>query len=113
MKFFLQIVNDKFNFAHANKMLYATDTPTLSLGYQSFLFSFSLKYPIPIQLSASLQRSKTSTPMSILDMALNNLMVWLQSWNFGECALLLYRYYSQVLSDPKWSYLIGSYLWVK
>ena len=37
-------------------------------------------------LTASLQRDKTPTPASVLDMTLNNLMVMFQScWSFGKC----------------------------
>ena len=42
-------------------------------------------------LTASLQRSKTPLPPTIiLDMTLNNLMVRLQSWNSGECEVPLH-----------------------
>ena len=37
-------------------------------------------------LTTSLQRGNTP-PKSVLDMTLNNLMVRLQSWKFGECGV--------------------------
>ena len=40
--------------------------------------------------------------ISVLDMTLNYLMVRLQSWSFGECAVPLQCHYSQVHSDLEW-----------
>ena len=37
----------------------------------------------------------------------------LQFWRSDECRVLLYCYYSQNLSDPRWQCLSGSHLWVK
>ena len=40
---------------------------------------------------------------SVLDMTLNNLMVWFQQcWSFGECRVLLHCHCSQVHSGPEW-----------
>ena len=41
-----------------------------------------------------------STPStSVLDMTLNHLIMWLQSWIFRECGVPLHCYYSQVHCD--------------
>ena len=45
-------------------------------------------------------RVRPVPPMSILDMALNHLMMKLQTWSFEECGVLLYDYYFQVHSRP-------------
>ena len=64
-------------------------------------------------LTASLQRDKTSPPMSVLDMTLSNLMVRLQRGKFEECGIPLHGHCSQVHSGPEWEHLIGSYIRVK
>ena len=69
----------------------------------STIFSFSRRpvgwgSRIP---TASLKRGKTS-PCSVLDMIVNNLMARLQSWRFGECRVTLHCYYSQVHLNPEW-----------
>ena len=38
----------------------------------------------------------------VLDMALNNLMVWLQFWRFGDYGVLFHFHCSQVRSDLEW-----------
>ena len=63
--------------------------------------------------TASLQKGKTPQPTSVLDMTLPHLMETLQPWRFGECRVPFHRHCSQIHSDPKRLYLIGSYLWVK
>ena len=40
--------------------------------------------------------------MGVLDMTLNNLMVWLQPWSFGKWRVLLYCHFYQVHSVLKW-----------
>ena len=63
--------------------------------------------------TASLQKGKTS-PTSVLNMKLNNLMVRLQKHrSFGQCRSLLYCRRSLVHSGLKWLHLIGSNLWVE
>ena len=47
---------------------------------------------------ASLERSKTPFPTSVLDMILSHLMVRLQPWSFGEYGITLDCHYSQVHS---------------
>ena len=49
----------------------------------------------------------------VLGIALNNLIVTLQSWDFGECGVPLYCHYSQIHYYPEWYYLLGSHLWIK
>ena len=39
---------------------------------------------------------------SVLDMALNYLMVTLKSWNSGECGVPLHYHYPQIQSGPAW-----------
>ena len=57
--------------------------------------------------TASLQRGKTPTPTSVLDMTLNNQMVkFQQCWSFGEYGIPLYCHLSQVNSGPEWQHLI-------
>ena len=41
-------------------------------------------------------------PMTVLDMALNNLMLKLHSWSFRERGVPLHYHYSQVHSDLEW-----------
>ena len=53
------------------------------------------------------------SPMNILYMTQNNLMVRFQyCWNLGEYRLPLHCHRSQVHSGPKWQHLIGFYQWV-
>ena len=86
---------------------------THSRIYNCFEFSFPSFQPaaIPIKLKESslpitderivgfipfLGKHKQSLPISVLDMALNHLMLRIQSWSFGECGALLHCHYSQV-----------------
>ena len=63
----------------------------------------SIFYDDIAQSAAPLQRGKTSHPMSVLDMILNNLMVRFQwCWSFGECKAPLHCYCFQVHSGPAW-----------
>ena len=48
-------------------------------------------------------RGGKTTPTSVLDMTLNNLMVrFQQCWSFGECGGPLHCHRSQVHSGPEW-----------
>ena len=64
--------------------------------------------------TASLQRSKTPPPMSVLDVTLNSLMVRFRwYWSFGECGAPLHCHCSKVHSGPERLHLVGPCLWVK
>ena len=52
-------------------------------------------------ISAKGVGNPTPTKKSVLDITLNNLMVRLQSWSFGECKVHFRDHYSLVHFDPK------------
>ena len=69
--------------------------------------------PAGTEKYTTLQRSKTSPPTSVLDKTLNNLIVRVQPWSFGECRVPFHCHRSLVHSVPEWYHLKGSYLWGK
>ena len=58
-------------------------------------------------------RSSPPTLTSILDMALNNLMVRPQSSRLGESEVPLHSHYSQVHTDLEWLHLLRSHFLIK
>ena len=74
---------------------------TFFLNYFGFSLSLSLSYPLP-QSAGAVEYTNCiikAPPTSILNMALNNLMVKPQTWRFGEYGVPLYCHRSQVNSS--------------
>ena len=88
----------------------------IELAYYDVAVQHVNHYPSPIGWGWRIHQLhlygevKHST-MSVLDMTLNNLMVRLQPWRFGERGVALHCHCSQVHYDLEWKHLIGSNIW--